>query len=152
MDKDRKQQLILIILIPVFLLGLFYTRMQKASKESREGAREKREISEDKRIGRIPKPTGLQDTEHILSKRDPFKDLFQLYLYRIRLVKSEEKLEIPLPKLTIEGIIWNSDMPQAIVDGRVVRIGDVIKNVEIVNIEKRGITVNFNGEKVLIER
>jgi hypothetical protein len=152
MDKERKQQIILIILIPVFLLGLFYTHMQKASKESREDAKVKREISEDERIGRIPKPNGFLDTEYTLSKKDPLKDLFQLYLYRVRLVKSEEKLEIPLPKLTIEGIIWNSDMPQAIVDGRVVRIGDVIKNVEIVNIEKKGITVSFNGEKVLIKR
>jgi len=152
MDKEKKQQIILIILIPVFLLGLLYARMQKVSKEGSEDIKEKSEVSEDKRIGQISSPKDILDTKYTLLKTDPLRDLFQLYLYRVRLVKPEEKIEIPLPKFTIEGIVWNSDMPQAIVDGRVVRIGDVIENVEIVNIEKRGITVSYNDENVLIER
>ncbi len=152
MDRDRKQQIILIILIPVFLLSLFYTRMQKASKESRGDAKQEEGVSEDKRIGQISSPKGILDSKYTLSKKDPLKNLFQLYLYNAHLIKPEGKIEIPLPKLTIEGIIWNSDMPQAIVDGKVVRIGDVIKNVEIIDIEKKGIIVNYNGEKVLIAR
>jgi len=152
MDRDRKQQLILIILIPVFLLSLLYTRMQKSSNESSEGVKQDEGSSEDERVNEISLPKSALDTEYTLSERDPLKDLFQLYLYKTRIVKAEEKIEIPLPKLTIEGIVWNSDMPQAIVDGSVVRIGDIIKDVEIIGIEKKGIIVSYNDEKVLIER
>ncbi len=152
MDKDKKQQLALIILIPVFLLSLLYARMQKASKESAQEIKQEESISEDKRIDHIPLPNGPLDTEHVLLKTDPLKDLFQFYLYKVCMVTPEEKIDIPLPTLTIEGIIWNSDMPQAIIDGKVVRIGDVVKDVEIVGIEKRGIIVVYNGEKIIIER
>ena len=152
MDIDRKQQIILIILIPVFLLSLFYTRMQKSSNESSEDIKQEEGLSEDERINQILLPKGALDVEYTLPERDPLKDFFQLYLYKTRTIKTEEKIEIPLPELTIEGIIWNSDLPQAIVDGSVVRIGDIIKGVEIINIEKKGIIVSYNGEKVLIER
>ena len=152
MDRDKKQQIILIVLIPVFLLSLLYTRMQKASKDNKGGIKQEEILSEDKRIEQIAPPRGELDTEHALLKKDPLKDLLQLYLYKTRVVQTEEKVTIPLPELTIEGIIWNSDMPQAIVNGKIVRIGDIVKDVEIIDIERNGVVVGYNGEKVLIER
>jgi hypothetical protein len=43
-------------------------------------------------------------------------------------------------------------MPQAIVNGQVVRIGDTIAGVKITKIEKQGITIDYSGESVLIKR
>ena len=134
----------------MFLLSLLYTRMQKSSNKSSD-VKQEEGASEDERVNEIPLPKGALDTEYTLLEKDPLKDFFQLYLYNTRTIKSEE-IEISLPELTIEGIIWHSDMPQAIVDGSVVRIGDIVKGVEIVGIEKKGIIVSYNGEKVLIER
>jgi len=153
MDRDKKQQIILIVLIPVFLLSLLYTRMQKkASEDNKEGIKQEDSLCQDKRINEIAPPRGDLDIEYALLKKDPLKNLLQLYLYKTRVVQTEEKVTIPLPELTIEGIIWNSHMPQAIVNGKIVRIGDIVKDVEIIDIKRNGIVVGSNGEKFLIER
>ncbi len=152
MDREKKQQIALLVLIPLFLLSLLYTRMQKASQANKEDIDQEEGPSEDIRINEISLPSGDLDTEYELFENDPLKDLLQLYLHKMRVVKTEEKITTPLPKLTVEGIIWNSYMPQAIVDGKIVRVGDIIKNAEIIDIEKSGIVVFYNGEKVLIER
>ena len=152
MDREKKQQIALLVLIPLFLLSLLYTRMQKASQANKEDIDQEEGPSEDIRINEISLPSGDLDTEYELFENDPLKDLLQLHLCKIRVVKAEEKIIIPLPELAIEGIIWNTYMPQAIVNGKIVRVGDIIKNAEIVDIEKSGIIVFYNGEKVLIKR
>lgn len=53
--------------------------------------------------------------------------------------------EKALPSLTVQGIIWGGSFPQAIINGKVVKIGDVIEGVDIVNISKEGVTVLFAG-------
>lgn len=55
-------------------------------------------------------------------------------------------------QMTITGLIWNSDRPQAIVNGRVVDIGDTIsEKVEVVAIRKEGIDVMFEGEQFTLK-
>ena len=153
MDKEKKQQMILIVLIPLFLIGLIYMRSQKKPGQAVEGAKGQKELFKpDVLIEAMPAPKAIFDSVYTPSKEDPFKNLLQLYLYNMRKVKPKEKTSLPLPKFTIEGIIWNANMPQAIVNGQVVRIGDTIEGVRIVKIEKQGITIDYNGESVLIER
>jgi len=55
------------------------------------------------------------------------------------------------PALHVLGLIWNSDRPQAIINGRVVDIGDSISNVKIIAIRKNEIDVEFNGEFATIK-
>ena|SRR3989338_5046313 len=55
-----------------------------------------------------------------------------------------------LPELVISGIVWNSDRPQAIVDGQVIDIGDTIRSVTIVNITKEGVEISANGISKII--
>lgn len=152
MDKERKQQIILIILIPLFLFSLFYTRMRNKAKEDGEVTLQLESISADKQIDQIPSPDNSMDIEYAPINKDPLKNLLEFYIYKTRSVEQEEDLKVPLPALAVEGLIWNSDMPQAIVNGKVLRIGDFIEGIEIVNIEKQGITVDYNNERVLIER
>jgi len=56
----------------------------------------------------------------------------------------------PLPKLTVSGIIWNTDRPQAIVNGEIVEIGTTVSKVKITDIRKTGIDVLFDEEIVTI--
>lgn len=51
--------------------------------------------------------------------------------------------KIPLPPLTVSGIVWGGVFPQAIINDRVVKPGDNIGEVNIVAISKDGITVSF---------
>lgn len=51
--------------------------------------------------------------------------------------------QVPLPALTISAIVWGGIFPQAIINNRVVKPGDNIEGVNIVNISKDGITVSF---------
>src|SRR4030042_3377190 len=49
--------------------------------------------------------------------------------------------EVPLPALNISGIVWGGIFPQAIINDKVVKPGDSIAGVNIVDINKTGITV-----------
>jgi len=80
--------------------------------------------------------------------RDPFKTY---------LIKEEPKPApqenlgltkpgLDLGMLKVQGIIWGSKTPQAIINNKVFKIGDLIEGAEIVSIEKKGITLSFNGE------
>ena len=51
--------------------------------------------------------------------------------------------QVPLPALTISAIVWGGIFPQAIINNKVVKPGDNIEGVNIVNISKDGITVSF---------
>jgi hypothetical protein len=153
MNKEKKQQIILIVLIPVFLAILIYTRMQKGPGQmSVNGMAQEELITPDASIDAIPGPKTDFSSEYTFVKEDPFKNLLELRLYQMRKAKPVEKSALPIPKLTIEGIIWNTYMPQAIVNGQVVRIGDTVSGVKIAKIEKQGITIDYNGETVLIKR
>ena len=51
------------------------------------------------------------------------------------------------PLVTISGVVWDSDRPQAIINGQVVDVGDKISEMEIVSISKSQIDVLYLGEK-----
>lgn len=60
------------------------------------------------------------------------------------------EIEIIPPKLVINGVVWNSDRPQAIVNGKVIDVGDNILNAKITNINKEGIQFVFEGKEFSI--
>lgn len=79
---------------------------------------------------------------------DRLKDPFQSNLKKeITIVTAsvEEAAVLPLPALTIQGVIWGGSSPCAIINNKVVRIGDTIEGARITEIKKEGITVLFNG-------
>ncbi len=43
--------------------------------------------------------------------------------------------------LTVQGIIWGSDLPQAIINNKVVKVGETIDEAKVISIEKDSITV-----------
>jgi outer membrane biosynthesis protein TonB len=60
------------------------------------------------------------------------------------------KPQRPPPELVITGLIWNTDRPQAIVNGQIVDIGDTIESTKIVAIRKTGIEISFDGRTITI--
>jgi hypothetical protein len=65
-------------------------------------------------------------------------------------VKPETKAEKPLPQMKLQGLIWGGKLPQAIVNGKVVKIGDIFEGARIDAIDRSGIVVWFNGRSYTI--
>jgi hypothetical protein len=51
------------------------------------------------------------------------------------------------PPLKVQGIIWGGKFNQAIINNKVVKIGDTVEGARVINIDKHGITVFFEGEQ-----
>ena len=68
----------------------------------------------------------------------------------------EKEKEITLPLLKISGLIWNTTRPQAIINEKVVDVGDSInvgdnkENIKIVSIDKSGLEVEYMGKSFSI--
>jgi hypothetical protein len=50
-----------------------------------------------------------------------------------------------LPQLTIQGVIWGSNIPQAIINNKVVKVGDILEGAEVTEINKEGVIILFAG-------
>ncbi len=72
--------------------------------------------------------------------RDPFKSL----------IPKSPKVDRGELNLKVEGIVWNTDKPSAIIDGEVYHIGDLVSGAKIEGISKDGILVFFNGQNFLV--
>ncbi len=48
--------------------------------------------------------------------------------------------------ITVEGLVWGSKLPQAIINGQVVTVGGRVGDWEVVRIDKTGVTLR-SGEK-----
>jgi hypothetical protein len=57
---------------------------------------------------------------------------------------------LPLPTLTVQGVIWGAKIPQAIINNTVVKTGDTIEGARILSIDKEGVTIFFQGRQVKI--
>ena len=51
------------------------------------------------------------------------------------------------PVLSISGLVWNTDRPQAIVNGQIYELGDSVDNATIMEINENGIIVMYKGSK-----
>jgi hypothetical protein len=74
--------------------------------------------------------------------RDPFQSPFQK---KVETAGAAEGAS--LPSLTVQGLIWGGNFPQAIINNKVVKVGDVIEDAQVINIDKNGVTIMF-GEKL----
>lgn len=62
-----------------------------------------------------------------------------------------EEVVLPKPDYKISGIVWNTDRPQAIMEGRIVSIGDSIEQWRITGISRGGVEISFKNQRFLIE-
>lgn len=54
--------------------------------------------------------------------------------------------------MTVEGLLWNTNVPQAIVNGRVVQRGGKIGNAEVLDISKDGVKIRLNGNEFMLKK
>ena len=90
--------------------------------------------------------------------RDPFSNLFQLNKEKkdqnIQVPQESIEQEQPLPDLgnfKVQGIIWGGNFPQAVINNKILKVGDLIDGGQIASIEKKGITLNYAGRMVNLE-
>lgn len=55
------------------------------------------------------------------------------------------------PSFNIQGLIWNTSLPQAIVDNQVVKVGDMINGAEVLDITKEGVTVKYQNNEFILK-
>ena len=99
------------------------------------------------------------------SEADLARDLFQIPKRLLQKIRDRRKAaEKPPPKqgpvveapvvapsidlstLNLQGIFWGTDRPQAIINRRILSVGDTIEGAEISTISKEGVTLTFNGQ------
>lgn len=86
---------------------------------------------------------GVRQVEYLgRNYRDPLKPL---------LPKIPPESKIRSLNLDVQGIIWDTDRPTAIINGTVLNVGDTIAGVEIIKISKEGILISYLGETFLIK-
>jgi len=154
MEKTKKEQIILIVLIPVFLFALLYLRTRGSKVEKVKLSMTEQENKIESVLEKIPKPDPPLNITYEAGPRDPLTDMLKVHIYKLMQNRSgiPKGKELPLPTLSIEGLIWNTRMPQAIINGRVVRVGDTIEDVKILKIDKEGIGVEYQGESAFISK
>jgi len=59
----------------------------------------------------------------------------------------EQRIERTPPDLKIQGVIWGGNFPQAIINNKVIKIGEVIEEANIKAIDKEGVTFIFEGRE-----
>jgi len=90
---------------------------------------------------------------NVVFARDPFTPMFPAKeakegsLTQGPFLKEEV---IQPPTLIVQGLVWGTNLPQAIVENKVVRIGDHIKEAEVVRIDKEGIMISYKGKTFTI--
>jgi len=84
----------------------------------------------------------------VQSLRDPFEPLVREEKKEAKVTaKSEVK---PMPSLTVQGMIWGGSLPQAIINNKIVKVGDTLDGVKIKEIDKQGVTVVFANKEHLL--
>jgi hypothetical protein len=78
--------------------------------------------------------------------RDPFQSPQKEKQIKGQLPQKQIQ-EKPLPALAVKGIVWGGKFPQAIINNRIVKIGDNVDEVQIVDINKSGVTVSFENRQ-----
>ncbi|MDO8662291.1 MAG: hypothetical protein Q7K98_03620 [Candidatus Omnitrophota bacterium] len=137
----------------IFCLGLFITASfyPEAFAEVDWNLKAPKELEEEEIIKKAaPLENARKKDETIRPKieynsqglRDPFRPLITEKKTESAAVSREPEIK-PLPVLTVQGLIWGGIFPQAIINNKVVKVGDAIGEVKITEISKEGVTVLF---------
>jgi len=84
--------------------------------------------------------------------RDPFKSPFEMQVTPVVEERRPEQpsIEYGLSHLTVQGMVWGSDNPQAIINNKVTRIGEIIDGAEILEIRREGVYVLYEGRQYIV--
>ena len=81
-------------------------------------------------------------------ERDPFESILPKEDLRLKKEETLAKTQISAPKLKVEGILWGSSRPQAIINGNVYEVGEAVRGMPqttIHKIEKGMVIIIYEG-------
>lgn len=86
----------------------------------------------------IPRPTSVPTGEQRPTSADPVA------------AKAETPVELSKPTFKISGIVWNTNRPQAIIEGKILDVGAQIENWTIVAIGRNGVRVKCQNYEYIL--
>jgi len=81
------------------------------------------------------------------SLRDPFEGYIRKEVVPLSAEQLAKEENFVQPALLISGITWGSSFPQAIVNGKVVKAGDMVGEVQVVSISKQGLVFSYKNQQ-----
>jgi|GEM_PF-854326 len=113
-------------------------------------------------FNQLPRPEKVKTpVEPIVQKVDNTKKpVMEVQPVKKEPVKKIESIEAPpqktvtqpkpkptIPTIKLQGIIWGTDRPQAIIGNKVVGIGDIVQGAKLESIQRDGADFTIEGEK-----
>jgi hypothetical protein len=151
MKKMNKIPASILILFALLITGLFYSESSgslkwddDASKEQSEGSVKNAQVKDSVlKQEAIIRPNIEYKSQGL---KDPFQPLVTEEETGGSIAANSAKIK-PLPVLTIQALIWGGAFPQAIINNRIVKIGDKISEAEVIAIGKEGVTLLYANKK-----
>jgi len=149
-DTNKKKQQMEYIAVAVLSVIAIFIAVNKFA-----GKTEERDIFPVKLFTK--KPQEAEETRPVthekkgveytaIDKRTPFKS--PLEEKKKKKVVVEE--EIILPAMIVQGMIWNSPRPQAVIDKKIYNIDDIVNGAKIEDVTKDGVHLNYKGKEFVI--
>ncbi len=79
--------------------------------------------------------------------RDPFTSSIQSEILTNTVSDMSVAADVPLPEMKIQGIFWGARFPQAIINNKIVKVGEKIEGAQVVSIEKDLIRVFYSNKE-----
>lgn len=140
--RKAKNILILffLIILPVYFLFTNNLFAAPAGASAQMKEIEKLEASQKQRPPVVVRP-------RVEYKAEGLKDPFQGVKKKADEKSPQETVKVQLPVLTVQGIVWGSTLPQAIINNRVLKIGDTIEGARVIDVNKDGVTLFYGGQQ-----
>lgn len=152
MERVQVERIAIVTLVVVaFSVGI---RTYRETKGEPKKSTEKVKVSQSNSATSSSPPlaTKIQSPSVIYTGevfRDPLQSLIGMKEEPVQQPEQEE--EVCLPAMSVQGIIWGAESPQAIIDDRVIKKGDLISEAEIVDINREGVHLLYKEREFIIK-
>lgn len=83
---------------------------------------------------------------------DSFRDPFESVMPEVKVSEKLPDQMMPMmvdPSLyRLQGIIWNPNKPQTIINGKILGVGDMVENAKILEIKTGGVTLLVGNQEI----
>lgn len=137
--NEGKKLVILLILVIVFLVLFFKTKVKEG------GSQQQTETLTSPQLSTEIFEKIINNHEILNQEFSIKKDIF-LIKQQIHQSQQKQEKKVVLPKLELQGIIWDEKIPKVIINGTMFKKGDKIKGAQIVEIRETSVKVTYQNE------
>lgn len=144
------KKIVYFLVICIFSLGIPLFAQETPRQESW-GEIEKLE-NEQKKMAEQKEALKEIEPEKIEYNASNLKNPFKSYLpKRVERQSTQSAAVEPAyqasnpPNVIVQGMVWDSEKPQAIINNKVLRVGDSIDGAEVTDIKKEGVSLKHGG-------